>query len=117
MSIDQRLQPWEILSVGIGAEIDAVSFYTKLQARVKNVILLQKLKFLALEEEGDVLGGPAAGLEDGLLGVVRDVRREDHVREAAERAEAPSAQRRKVQGDVRKRAPSTSSGPSTQPAK
>jgi rubrerythrin len=51
MSIDQRLQPWEILSVGIGAEIDAVSFYTKLQGRVKNVILLQKLKFLALEEE------------------------------------------------------------------
>jgi rubrerythrin len=51
MSIDQKLTPWEILSVGIRSEIDAVSFYTRLQSRVKNVILLQKLKFLALEEE------------------------------------------------------------------
>jgi len=51
MSIDRKLKPWEILSVGIRSEVDAVSFYTRLQARVKNVILLQKLKFLALEEE------------------------------------------------------------------
>jgi rubrerythrin len=51
MSIDRRLKPWEILSVGIRSEVDAVSFYTRLQDRVKNVILLQKLKFLALEEE------------------------------------------------------------------
>lgn len=51
MSIDPRLKSWEILSVGIRSEVDAVSFYTRLQDRVKNVILLQKLKFLALEEE------------------------------------------------------------------
>jgi rubrerythrin len=51
MSIDRKLKPWEILSVGIRAELDAVSFYTMLQGRVKNVILVQKLKFLALEEE------------------------------------------------------------------
>jgi rubrerythrin len=51
MAIDRKLKPWEILSVGIRSEIDAVSFYTRLQGRVKNVILLQKLKFLALEEE------------------------------------------------------------------
>jgi rubrerythrin len=51
MSIDRKLKPWEILSVGIRSEVDAASFYTGLQGRVKNVILLQKLKFLALEEE------------------------------------------------------------------
>jgi rubrerythrin len=51
MSIDRKLKPWEILSVGIRSEMDAVSFYTRLQGRVKNVILIQKLKFLALEEE------------------------------------------------------------------
>jgi rubrerythrin len=51
MAIDLKLKPWEILSVGIRSEVDAVSFYTRLQGRVKNVILLQKLKFLALEEE------------------------------------------------------------------
>lgn len=51
MSIDRKLKPWEILSVGIRSEIDAVSFYTRLQDRVKNVILLEKLKFLALEED------------------------------------------------------------------
>jgi rubrerythrin len=51
MSIDKNLKPWEILSVGIRSEVDAVAFYTRLQGRVKNVILLQKLKFLAVEEE------------------------------------------------------------------
>ncbi|MGA2363387.1 MAG: ferritin family protein [Candidatus Aminicenantales bacterium] len=51
MAIDRKLRPWEILSIGIRSEVDAVSFYTRLQGRVKNVILLQKLKFLALEEE------------------------------------------------------------------
>ncbi|MGD1009657.1 MAG: ferritin family protein [Candidatus Aminicenantales bacterium] len=51
MAIDRKLKPWEILSVGIRSEVDAVSFYTRLQGRVKNVILIQKLKFLALEEE------------------------------------------------------------------
>lgn len=51
MPINRKLKPWEILSVGIRSEVDAVSFYTRLQDRIKNVILLQKLKFLTLEEE------------------------------------------------------------------
>jgi rubrerythrin len=51
MTLDSKLKPWEILSVGIRSEIDAAGFYTRLQARVKNVILIQKLKFLATEEE------------------------------------------------------------------
>jgi rubrerythrin len=51
MSIDPKLNPWEILSVGIRSEVDAAGFYTRLQARVKNVVLIQKLKFLAGEEE------------------------------------------------------------------
>ena len=51
MPIDPKLKPWQVLGVAIRSEIDAASFYTKLQDRVKNVILLHKLKFLALEEE------------------------------------------------------------------
>jgi len=51
MSIDRKLKAWEILSVGIRSEIDAAAFYVRLQDRVKNVLLLEKLKFLALEEE------------------------------------------------------------------
>jgi rubrerythrin len=51
MALDAGLKPWEILSVGIRSEVDAAGFYTRLQARVKNVVLIQKLKFLALEEE------------------------------------------------------------------
>jgi rubrerythrin len=51
MALDPKLNPWEILSVGIRSEVDAAGFYTRLQARVKNVILIQKLKFLAAEEE------------------------------------------------------------------
>ncbi len=51
MAIDPRLKPWQILNVAIRSEIDAAAFYTRLQSRVKNVLLIQKLKFLALEEE------------------------------------------------------------------
>lgn len=51
MSIDLKLKPWEVLGVAIRSEIDAASFYTRLQERVKNAVLLQKLKFLAMEEE------------------------------------------------------------------
>lgn len=51
MAIDLKLKPWEVLGVAIRSEIDAASFYTRLQERVKNVVLLQKLKFLAMEEE------------------------------------------------------------------
>jgi rubrerythrin len=51
MSLDSKLQPFQVLAAAIASEIDAVAFYTKLQERVKNIILLQKLKFLAFEEE------------------------------------------------------------------
>lgn len=50
MSIDKSLTPWQVLGVAIRSEIDAADFYARLQARVKNVLLGQKLKFLALEE-------------------------------------------------------------------
>jgi rubrerythrin len=51
MAIDKNLAAWQVLSVAIRSEIDAAAFYTRLQGRVKNVLLVQKLKFLALEEE------------------------------------------------------------------
>jgi rubrerythrin len=51
MAIDKKLTAWEILGVAVRSEVDAAAFYTRLQDRVKNVILVQKLKFLALEEE------------------------------------------------------------------
>lgn len=51
MAIDKTLAPWQILSVAIASEIDAAAFYARLQAKVKNILLVQKLKFLALEEE------------------------------------------------------------------
>jgi rubrerythrin len=51
MSIDKNLAPWQILGVAIRSEIDAAGFYTRLQGRLKNILLIQKLKFLALEEE------------------------------------------------------------------
>lgn len=51
MAIDKNLAAWQILGVAIRSEIDAAAFYTRLQGRVKNVLLGQKLKFLALEEE------------------------------------------------------------------
>lgn len=51
MTIDHKLPVWQILGVAIRSEVDAAAFYGRLQERVKNVILVQKLKFLALEEE------------------------------------------------------------------
>jgi rubrerythrin len=51
MSIDKDLAAWQVLGVAIRSEIDAAEFYTRLQGRIKNVLLIQKLKFLALEEE------------------------------------------------------------------
>ena len=51
MSIDPKLKPWQVLGIAIRSEIDAASFYTRLQEKVKNIHLVQKLKFLALEEE------------------------------------------------------------------
>lgn len=51
MSIDKSLAPWQILGVAIRSEIDAAAFYTRLQGRLKSILLIQKLKFLALEED------------------------------------------------------------------
>ena len=51
MAIDKNLPAWQVLGVAIRSEIDAAAFYKRLQERVKNVLLVQKLKFLALEEE------------------------------------------------------------------
>lgn len=51
MAIDKSLAPWQILSVAVRSEIDAAAFYARLQGKVKNVLLVQKLRFLALEEE------------------------------------------------------------------
>lgn len=51
MSLAAALKPSEILAVAVKAEIDAASIYVGLQGRVKNEVLLQKLKFLAHEEE------------------------------------------------------------------
>jgi rubrerythrin len=51
MAIDPNLKPWQVLGVAIRSEVDAAAFYHRLQERVKNVLLLQKLKFLAMEEE------------------------------------------------------------------
>jgi len=50
MSIDKNLSPWQILGVAIRSEVDAEDFYARLQAKVKNVQLGQKLRFLAGEE-------------------------------------------------------------------
>jgi len=50
MSIDPQLKPWQILAVALRSEVDAESFYRKLAGRVKNVILIDKLEFLAREE-------------------------------------------------------------------
>ena len=51
MAIDKSLSAWQVLGVAIRSEVDAAAFYTRLQGRVKNVLLVQKLKFLALEED------------------------------------------------------------------
>ena len=51
MPIDKTIAPWQILGIAIRSEVDAAAFYTRLQGRVKNILLVQKLKFLALEEE------------------------------------------------------------------
>ncbi len=51
MPIDKTLTAWQIIGVAVRSEVDAAAFYTGLQGRVKNILLGQKLKFLALEEK------------------------------------------------------------------
>jgi rubrerythrin len=50
MTLESRLLPFQVIAAAIRSEIDAAEFYTGLQKRIKNEILLQKLKFLAIEE-------------------------------------------------------------------
>lgn len=51
MSLDPKLQSFEVLAQAIRSEIDAADFYSHLRGRIKNVLLRQKLKFLIFEEE------------------------------------------------------------------
>lgn len=51
MNLDPGLKPQSILAVAVKSEIEAASLYSHLQARVRNEVLRQKLKFLAGEEE------------------------------------------------------------------
>jgi rubrerythrin len=51
MALNAKLRPYEVLAVAIRSEIEAADFYARLLARVKNVLLQQKLKFLVLEEK------------------------------------------------------------------
>ncbi len=51
MAVTPTMKPDQVLESAIKAEIDAADFYTKLQGKVRNELLLQKLKFLAYEEE------------------------------------------------------------------
>ncbi|MFZ2054723.1 MAG: ferritin family protein [Candidatus Aminicenantales bacterium] len=51
MALNTKLRPYEVLAVAIRSEIEAADFYARLLARVKNILLQQKLKFLVLEEK------------------------------------------------------------------
>lgn len=51
MALNAKLRPFEVLAVAIRSEIEAADFYAGLLARVKNILLQQKLKFLVLEEK------------------------------------------------------------------
>ena len=51
MSIAPDVKPWQILGIAVRSEEDAVSFYTGLAAKVRNIGLHEKLKFMSAEEE------------------------------------------------------------------
>ena len=51
MPLDPGLKPFQIVAAAIRSEIDAAAFYTRLRGRVRNVLLIKKLEFLAYEEE------------------------------------------------------------------
>ena len=51
MALNAKLRPFEVLAVAIRSEMEAADFYSRMLARVKNVLLQQKLKFLVLEEK------------------------------------------------------------------
>jgi rubrerythrin len=51
MELKKDLLPHEALAVGIRSEIEAASFYARLLAKVKNILLQKKLEFLVFEEK------------------------------------------------------------------
>jgi rubrerythrin len=51
MALNAKLRPFEVLAVAIRSEIEAADFYSRMLARVKNILLQQKLEFLVLEEK------------------------------------------------------------------
>jgi len=51
MPLNAKLQPYEVLAVAIRSEIEAADFYGGILEKVKNILLQQKLKFLAMEEK------------------------------------------------------------------
>ena len=51
MALEKTLKPYEVLGIAVRSEIEAADFYAGLLARVKNILLQQKLKFLVLEEK------------------------------------------------------------------
>lgn len=51
MALGMSLKPYEVLAEAIRAEIEAATFYAGLLNRVKNILLVQKLKFLVFEEK------------------------------------------------------------------
>jgi len=51
MVLEQKLEASRVLAAAIRSEIDAAAFYTRLQGKIKNIVLIEKLKFLSFEEE------------------------------------------------------------------
>jgi len=51
MKASPKMKGPEVLALGIRSEIDAAAFYGRIRARVKNVLLRQKLDFLIVEEK------------------------------------------------------------------
>ena len=51
MKITSRTKPFDILALGIKSEVEAAGLYQALRARVKNILLRQKLDFLITEEK------------------------------------------------------------------
>jgi rubrerythrin len=50
MALTSDMKAPDIMAVAVRAEMDAADIYTHLRGRVKNEVLIQKLKFLADEE-------------------------------------------------------------------
>jgi rubrerythrin len=51
MVLEQKLEAAQVLAAAIRSEVDATAFYTHLQSKIKNIVLIEKLKFLSFEED------------------------------------------------------------------